>query len=75
VALSYDGWLFTSMAVLQNERTEARYDSQAKTAGYQYPHLLEHDGNLYVTYAENKEDIVVLKVSHAELDRAAPRLP
>jgi hypothetical protein len=72
LAISHDGLVFRQLAVLVDEPTQPRYKGHAKSAGYQYPQLLDHDRNVYVIYAQNKEDIVVLKLSHAELDRIAP---
>jgi hypothetical protein len=74
LAVSDDGWVFRQLAVLLDEPTAARYKGHAKAAGYQYPHMLDHAGNLFVIHAQNKEDIIVLKISHSELDRVAPRL-
>jgi len=69
LAISHDGVVFRSLAVLRDEPTRPRYSGYAKVSGYQYPHVLDHNGKLYVIHAENKEDIAVLEVPHSELDR------
>jgi predicted neuraminidase len=71
LAISDDGLVFRGLAVLLGEPTQPRYKGHAKSAGYQYPHLLDNGRNLYVIYAQNKEDIVVLRLPYAELDRVA----
>jgi BNR repeat-like domain len=72
LSLSADGVVFTRMAVLRDAPTVYRYAGKDPGyAGYHYPHLLEHGAHLYVIHAENMEDIVVLRVPLAELDRHA----
>lgn len=34
-----------------------------------YPHLIEHDGHLYIAFAGGKQSVELLKVSLKELDQ------
>jgi len=76
LCLSYsaDGVTFTKMGLLKGEATEPRYLSltdqwKYNSWGYNYPHVMEHDGSLFVVYARNKEDLEVLKVPLSEIER------
>lgn len=40
-----------------NDLQPQRYPGKYKTLGYSYPKSMVHDGNLYVAYATNKEDV------------------
>ena len=70
LSLSNDGVVFDRMAVLRDRPTMYRYAGKDPGyAGYHYPQVLERGKYLYVIHAENMEDIVLLKIPLAELDR------
>ena len=48
--------------------TGSRYGS-TKYESFQYPHALEHDGQLLIAFSRKKQAIEVIKVSLDELDR------
>ena len=75
IATSEDGLVYDRIAIIRDEPTSPRYPGGAKFSGYHYPHILEHDGYLYVIYAENKEDIVVSKFAVPENIPAPPYVP
>jgi len=56
IAISTDGLVFTKMLTLIGGR---RVD---------YPHLLEHDGSLFIAFSGGKQTVEVLKVRIADLD-------
>ena len=56
VAVSDDGLSFSKMAYLVGGRK------------VDYPHVIEHEGNLYVAFASAKQTVEVLKVKLADLD-------
>ena len=69
LALSDDGIIFDRMFILRDTPTIYRYAGKDPGyAGYHYPQLLECGRNLYVIHAENMEDIVLLRVSMADLE-------
>ncbi|MFA6549406.1 MAG: exo-alpha-sialidase [Candidatus Margulisiibacteriota bacterium] len=57
IAISDDGLVFNKMGYLVGGRH------------VDYPHIIEHDGNLYVAFAGAKQTVEVLKISIAELDK------
>jgi pimeloyl-ACP methyl ester carboxylesterase/predicted neuraminidase len=70
LSVSPDGKVFTNMAVLRDAPTLYRYSGKDPGyAGYHYPQLLEHGGYLYIIHAENMEDIVLLRVPVAAVER------
>lgn len=72
LSLSKDGVVFTRMGVLREAPTMYRYGGKEPGyAGYHYPQLLEKDGDLYIIHAENMEDIRLLRIRRAELERLA----
>lgn len=64
VSSSADGVAFTRMARLDVP--------SPKPATLQYPHALEHDGHLYVTFSRNKTAIEVIKVRVSDVELARP---
>ncbi|RKX37993.1 MAG: hypothetical protein DRP64_16510 [Verrucomicrobia bacterium] len=74
LSVSADGVTFTKMGVLKGDPTQPRYLELSdkwryNSWGYNYPHIMEHAGNLFIAYARNKEDIEVLKVPLSEIER------
>ena len=76
LSTSDDGVTFTRMARLPipDELKDgefvagSRYGS-TKYESFQYPHALEHDGQLLIAFSRKKQAIEVIKVSLDELDR------
>jgi hypothetical protein len=60
VSLSKDGLVFTRMLVLDIPST--------KPGSFQYPHVLEHEGYLWIAYSKDKATIELLKVALSELE-------
>ena len=76
LSTSSDGIVFNRMAILRDAPTIYRYPGKDPGyAGYHYPQLLEHDGQLYVIHSENMEDVVLLRISMAEIERLAGPQP
>jgi pimeloyl-ACP methyl ester carboxylesterase len=72
LSVSRDGRVFHRMAVLRDAPTMYRYGGKDPGyAGYHYPQLLEHGEWLYVIHAENMEDIQLLRLSLAGVERLA----
>jgi hypothetical protein len=61
LSISDDGMVFTKMIYLVGGRW------------IDYPHVIEHDGHLFISFAGGKQSIEVLKVKIAEVD--AVRMP
>jgi hypothetical protein len=59
ISFSRDGLSFTSPMALRKGAPPRRYDGRSKSIGFQYPHVLEHKGSLWVVYSTNKEDIEI----------------
>jgi predicted neuraminidase len=59
ISFSRDGWSFTSPMALRKCAPSRRYDGRSKNIGFQYPHVLERKGSLWVVYSTNKEDIEI----------------
>lgn len=57
LSISDDGVVFTKMVYLVGGRW------------VDYPHVIEHDGNLLIAFAGGKQTVEVLKISIADLDR------
>ena len=59
--LSNDGINFGRTIVLRtkDDLPPRRYEGKYKTLGYNYPKALFHNGNLYIGYSVNKEDVEV----------------
>ena len=62
IATSDDGVVFGDLRILMDEKTTARYPNFSKHNGYQYPHVTESNGNVFILYSKNQEDIEVLKI-------------
>lgn len=60
LSLSEDGLVFTRMALLDIP--------SPKPATLQYPHVIEHDGQLLIAFSRNKNIIEVLKVPLKDVD-------
>lgn len=60
ITFSRDGWTFSRPMALRKNAPALRYKGGAKGSfSFQYSHAIEHDGQLWVIYATNKEDIEV----------------
>jgi hypothetical protein len=60
ISFSRDGWTFRDPVALLAHGPELRFPGKAKDGrSFQYSHAIEHDGQLWVVYAINKEDIEV----------------
>ncbi len=75
LATSRDGVVFTNLCILLDEDTSARYPNPTKHAGYQYPHVTEVNGSVFILYSKNQEDIEVLKIPLAEIERLDTKAP
>jgi predicted neuraminidase len=65
LSLSKDGLVFTRMFLL---------DIPAKKpSSFQYPHVMEKDGKLYIAYSTNKEMIEMIVVAMADLAASGPK--
>ncbi len=72
LSVSEDGVTFTRMARLPVPTSPEDYlprEGARHACGFQYPHVIERDGSLYVVYSRNMTTIEVIKVSLAELER------
>ena len=59
--LSRDGKVFDKAILLRSgspsDLPRRRYEGRYKTLGYSYPKAMTYNGNLYVCYSTNKEDV------------------
>ena len=59
--LSQDGIIFDKAILLRSglpgDLPPRRYEGRYKTLGYNYPKAMTYQGNLYVSYSTNKEDV------------------
>lgn len=71
LSTSDDGVTFTRMAQLPIPVTPngGAFDSGHTSGSVQYPHAIEHDGNLLICYSRQKIGIEVIKVSLDEVER------
>ena len=60
LSISKDGLVYTRMLVLDIPA--------AKPASFQYPHVLEYDGYLWIAYSKDKATIEMLRVALRDLD-------
>ncbi|MBX3439286.1 MAG: exo-alpha-sialidase [Planctomycetaceae bacterium] len=60
LSVSRDGLVYTNMAVLPID--------SAPSDSLQYPHVIEHDGHLLITFSRNKRTVEVLKIPLANVD-------
>ena len=68
ISFSRDGWVFDRPMSLDKNAPPRRYDGKAKGSGaLQYPHAMDHNGKLWVTYSLNKEDIIVSEFKLTDL--------
>lgn len=73
LSVSNDGVVFRQMFVVEDTPTDgAKYPGKSKSRGYQYPNVIEHDGHVFVIYAENKENIRVAKIKVSDLPAGSP---
>jgi hypothetical protein len=71
ISFSRDGWTFDNPMALRKNAPERRYVGRAKSnRSFQYPHVLERDGSLWVIYATNKEDIEISEFKIADFGLA-----
>jgi predicted neuraminidase len=60
ISFSRDGWTFDNPVALRKNAPERRFEGRSKSnRSFQYPHLIERNGSLWVIYATNKEDIEI----------------
>ncbi|MEO7652488.1 MAG: exo-alpha-sialidase, partial [Bryobacteraceae bacterium] len=77
ISFSRDGWVFSNPRALRKGAPKQRYPGRSKNTGsFQYPHVLEKDGSLWVIYSTNKEDIEIsqFKIADFPVGRDAARL-
>jgi len=67
ISLSKDGLNFDRVAIIRFTPPPLRYPGLEKTIGYQYPHSVVADSDLWVMYSINKEDIQVTRIPLEEL--------
>lgn len=67
ISLTKDGLNFDRVAIIRFIPPPLRYPGLEKTIGYQYPHSVLADGDLWVIYSVNKEDIQVTRIPLDEL--------
>ncbi len=65
IAFSQDGEEFCEYQILRSKEdlSEQKYKGKYKTLGYSYPKSFWHDGSLYVSYSENKEKVIITKIT------------
>lgn len=71
LSTSEDGITFTRMSRLPVpvSRDGGAFDAAHTSGSVQYPHVIEHNGHLYITYSRHKTSIEVIRVSLDEVDR------
>ena len=71
LSTSEDGVTFTRMGRLPIpvSREGGAFDAAHTSGSVQYPHVMEHNGHLYVTYSRRKTSIEVIRISLDEVDR------
>ncbi|MEP7361641.1 MAG: exo-alpha-sialidase [Acidobacteriota bacterium] len=77
ISFSRDGWTFDKPRALRMNAPTQRFGGRAKTVNsFQYPHVLEKDGSLWVICSTNKEDIEIsqFKIADFGLERLPERL-
>ena len=67
LSTSADGLVYTRMMVLDIP--------SARPANFQYPHVLEYDGYLWIAYSKDKATIELLRVALSDLDPAPADRP
>lgn len=66
ISLSDDGMVFTSMGYLIGERPNL--EGIQRSRAVDYPHVIEHEGYLYIAFNNVKQTIEVLKVAIDDLE-------
>jgi len=67
ISFSRDGWVFDNPTALRRNAPDRRFAGRSKsTNSFQYPHVLERNGSLWVIYATNKEDIEISEFKIAD---------
>lgn len=71
LSTSEDGITFTRMGRLPIpvSREGGAFDAAHTSGSVQYPHVMEHNGHLYVTYSRHKTSIEVIRISLDEVER------
>jgi len=67
ISLSRDGLNFDRVAIIRFIPPPQKYKGLEKTIGYQYPHSVVVDNDLWVMYSVNKEDVEVTRIPLDEL--------
>lgn len=67
ISLSKDGLEFDRVAIIRFIPPPLRFKGLEKTIGFQYPHSVVVENNLWVIYSVNKEDVQVTKIPLEEL--------
>jgi hypothetical protein len=62
ISLSRDGLNFDRTAIIRFISPPLRYKGLEKTIGYQYPHSVVAEDDLWVIYSVNKEDVEVTRI-------------
>lgn len=62
ISLSRDGLNFDRTAIIRFISPPLRYKGLEKTIGYQYPHSVVAENDLWVIYSVNKEDVEVTRI-------------
>ena len=62
IACSYDGITFDRAWALRANAPQQRHYGMYKGPGFQYPFVLMHEGDLWVIYSVNKEDIEITQI-------------
>jgi hypothetical protein len=62
ISLSRDGLNFDRAAIIRFISPPIRYKGLEKTIGYQYPHSVVAENDLWVIYSVNKEDVEVTRI-------------
>jgi hypothetical protein len=62
ISLSRDGLNFDRTAIIRFISPPLRYRGLEKTIGYQYPHSVVAENDLWVIYSVNKEDVEVTRI-------------
>lgn len=62
ISLSRDGMNFNRVAIIRFISPPLRYKGLEKTIGYQYPHSVVADNDLWVIYSVNKEDVEITRI-------------
>lgn len=63
IALSSDGVTFDRAWLVRGEPTEQRFSGKHKINGWQYPHALIWNSELYIAHSINKEDVGVTRIA------------